>query len=195
MKILIVVDMQKDFVDGTLRNEDAIKIVPNVVNKVRDAYERDDTILIFTKDTHDVHYMDTEEGRNLPVPHCIEGTEGWEIINELREYTHRSDCEEASGHTERGNITVLLKKTFGCGELGKVVNDIVSEAKADNNDITEIELIGLCTDICVISNAMLVKAFEPGIPIYVDSSCCAGVTPDTHENALKAMKQCHIHIR
>jgi len=206
MKLLIVVDMQKDFVDGALRNEEAIKIVPSVVEKVSKAYADKDTKVIFTKDTHGEYYMSTEEGKNLPVPHCIKGTDGWEIIDELKEYAD----------------DVVLKETFGSFELGDILRGIVSKTGDRTNEcqtsdmgvamennmagsldgteknggrLDEIELIGLCTDICVISNAMLVKAYVPNVPIYVDAACCAGVTPESHDNALAAMEQCHIHIR
>ena len=130
------------------------------------------TEVIFTMDTHSEDYLNTQEGKNLPVVHCVKNTKGWEIIPELLPFTQ--------------NRTVIEKPTFGSMELAKLVN----AAKYD-----EIELIGLCTDICVISNAMIIKAAAPEIPISIDSSCCAGVTPESHNNALEAMKMCQIAIK
>lgn len=167
--ILIVVDMQNDFVSGALGSADAQAIVPNVVEKVKGFDGR----VIFTRDTHPENYMDTQEGHNLPVPHCIKGTEGWEICPELL-----SLCKE-----------VIDKPTFGSAKLGELL------AAADKAEpISSITLVGLCTDICVISNAMLVKAFLPEVPVMVDAACCAGVTPDSHKNALAAMLPCQIKV-
>ena len=173
-KLLIVVDMQNDFVTGALGTKEAVAIVPAVVNRVEDAL-RNNEFLIFTRDTHHENYMDTEEGKNLPVPHCIEGTAGWEIVPELREYAKR--------RIDRG---IIDKTTFGSMELA----NFIAAKKPD-----EIELIGLCTDICVISNAMLAKAAHPEATVSVNSACCAGVTPDSHNNALEAMKMCQIVIK
>ncbi len=173
-KLLIVVDMQNDFVTGALRNEDAIAIVPTVAEKIRAAKEAG-TEVIFTRDTHFEDYMETEEGRNLPVLHCLKGTEGWEIIDELKAWT-----EDAK---------IIDKITFGARELGAYLAEENEREKID-----EVELIGICTDICVISNALLTKAFLPNIPIGVDAACCAGITPQTHKNALEAMKMCQIRV-
>ena len=173
-KLLIVVDMQNDFVTGALGTKEAVAIVPAVVKKIEDAIENNE-FLIFTRDTHHENYMSTQEGKNLPVPHCIEGTDGWEIIPELRGYAKRQ--------IDRG---ILNKLTFGSMELA----NFVQMHKPD-----EIELIGLCTDICVISNAMLAKAAHPEAIISVDSACCAGVSPETHNNALEAMKMCQIIVK
>jgi len=172
-KLLIVVDMQNDFTTGALRNEDAIAIIPNVVEKVKKALD-EGTDVIFTRDTHHDDYMNTEEGRNLPVPHCISGSEGWELIDELKPY-----ADKAAG--------IIDKLTFGSSELG-------AKLAKDYADATGIELIGICTDICVISNALLTKAFLPNAHVRVDASCCAGVTPDSHNTALEAMKACHIEV-
>lgn len=174
--ILVVVDMQNDFVTDALRNEEAIKIIPNVVEKIKAAHA-DGDFVIFTRDTHYENYMDTEEGRNLPVPHCIKDTNGWEIIDELKPLVE--ECGER----------VLDKDTFGSTMLGSIVKSYVY-----TNPIQEVQLIGLCTDICVISNAMVIKAFCPNIPISVDAACCAGVTPESHDNALNAMKTCHVRV-
>ena len=165
-KVLIVVDMQNDFVDGALGTKEAEKIVPDVINKVKSAVNNNDGV-IFTKDTHYNDYLSTAEGKNLPVEHCIKGSKGWEIIPGLSAYAKK----------------VIEKNTFGSINLPEEV---------ENYD--EIELVGLCTDICVISNALLLKAYFPEKSISVDASCCAGVTLESHNNALEAMKMCHIKI-
>lgn len=168
--ILIVVDMQNDFIDGALGTAEAEAIVPKVAEKIRNFSGR----VIFTRDTHEENYMNTQEGKNLPVPHCIRGTEGWQISSKLTEF-----CKDEP----------INKETFGSVELGSVLKEAHQE-----NPIQTITFIGLCTDICVISNAMLVKAFLPEVKLIVDASCCAGVTPESHKNALEAMKMCQIEI-
>ena len=168
--ILLVIDMQNDFIDGALGTPEAVAIVPKVREKIRNF----DGTVLFTRDTHGENYMETQEGKNLPVPHCIRGTEGWQIRPELEEL----------------RVTEPIDKgTFGSDELGKILRDL-----NDGDPIGTITVIGLCTDICVISNALLAKAFLPEVPIEVDASCCAGVTPESHENALKAMASCQIRI-
>ncbi len=174
MNILIVVDMQNDFVTGSLGTKEAVDIVPYVLGRTVDAVNKGDTI-IFTRDTHGGDYMQTLEGRNLPVPHCISGTEGWQIIPQLTEYTEGK--------------TIIDKPTFGSAALASMLFEMALYEKIDS-----ITLIGLCTDICVISNALLIKAFLPEAEIIVDSACCAGVTPRSHENALEAMKMCQIKV-
>lgn len=174
MDVLIVVDMQNDFVSGALGTPEAGEIVPYVVGRVVDGLNRGETIL-FTRDTHEANYLETQEGRRLPVPHCIRGTEGWEIVPQL--------VPDTVG------CTVIDKPTFGSRELG--------EELARLNGVEPVErvtLIGLCTDICVISNALLVKAFLPEAEIVVDAKCCAGVTPESHQNALEAMQVCQITV-
>ena len=168
--ILIVVDMQNDFIDGALGTKEAVAIVPNAREKIQ---QFNGTVL-FTRDTHGPNYLQTQEGRNLPVEHCIKGTDGWQICLEL----------DALRKTEP-----IDKVTFGSAELGFKLAEMNAE-----EPIGSITLIGLCTDICVISNAMIVKAFLPEVPVRVDASCCAGVTPESHENALAAMKCCQIEI-
>lgn len=168
--ILIVVDMQNDFIDGALGTSEAVAIVPKVAEKIRGFSGR----VFFTRDTHEYNYMETQEGRKLPVPHCIRNTKGWEIRSELEELR-----KEAA----------INKVTFGSVELGKILRTVNEE-----DTIKRITLIGLCTDICVISNAMLIKAFLPEAEIIVDASCCAGVTPESHRTALAAMKTCQIQI-
>ena len=170
---LIVVDMQKDFVDGALGTKEAVAIVPAVLAKVKKAAEEGQHI-IFTRDTHEETYLETQEGRNLPVEHCIKGTKGWQI---------RSDIAELLPDWH-----VYEKPTFGSVALAKDMAEI-----AANEDI-EIEVLGLCTDICVVSNALMLKAYMPEVKISVDPSCCAGVTPESHEAALKTMQMCQIKI-
>ena len=167
MKYLIVVDMQVDFITGSLGSELATAIVPNVVEKVKNF----DGKVIFTRDTHFEDYMTTQEGKNLPVTHCIKGSDGWQICKELIPYVE----------------TVVDKLTFGSIELPEVI-------KSFGEPIEKIELCGLCTDICVISNAIVLKAAFPETPITVDSSCSAGVTVESHNNALNAMKSVQIEI-
>ena len=153
MEILVVVDMQNDFVDGALGTKEAVEIVPKVAEKIRLFMDGTNSRVLYTRDTHEENYLDTQEGRHLPVRHCIRGTQGWEI------------CPQDED----------LKKQ---GKEG----------------ITSVTLVGLCTDICVISNALLVKAFLPETPVIVDASCCAGVTVESHQNALQAMNMCQIQI-
>lgn len=174
-KLLAVIDMQKDFIDGSLGTNEAVAIVPFVCEKIKEYVANGDEI-IFTKDTHFENYLNTQEGKKLPVKHCIKGTEGHDLCNEIREL----NVEE--------NHKVYEKLTFGSSELAK---DLM-EHKYDEYDF--IEVIGLCTDICVISNAMLFKTYLLEAEVYVDSKCCAGVTPSSHENALEAMKMCQINI-
>ncbi|MCD8127860.1 MAG: cysteine hydrolase [Clostridiales bacterium] len=169
MKLLVVIDMQKDFVDGALGTSEAVAIVPRVQEKVV-ARQAAGWTVVFTRDTHTEQYLDTQEGRKLPVPHCIRGTPGWEIIPEL---------------STQGCL-ILDKPSFGSLELARYA--------AQLGDLEEIELVGLCTDICVISNALLLKAAVPEVLIRVDASCCAGVTPDSHANALRAMEMCQINV-
>ena len=168
--ILIVVDMQNDFIDGTLGTKEAVAIVPKVEEKIQNF----DGKVFFTRDTHETYYLETQEGKNLPVPHCIRGTDGWQIRKEL----------DVLRKTEP-----IDKETFGSTDLaGELVT--INE----DEEIGSITLVGLCTDICVISNALLIKASLPEVPICVDAACCAGVTPESHENALKAMEMCQIKI-
>ena len=168
--ILIVVDMQNDFIDGALGTKEAVALVPKVLGKIKGFNGK----VIFTRDTHFADYLSTQEGQNLPVEHCIKDTHGWQIRAELEEF-----------RTE----PAVDKLTFGSEELGEML-----KAENEKNPINSITLIGLCTDICVISNAMIIKAFLPEVEVCVDASCCAGVTPESHNNALEAMKMCQIKI-
>lgn len=167
-KLLIVVDMQNDFVDGSLGTKEAEEIVAHVKAKVEQYQEQGDDV-IFTRDTHTEEYLDTQEGKKLPVVHCVKGTKGWEIIDCLQPYVQN----------------VFDKPTFGSVKMANIVASRRYE---------KIELIGLCTDICVVSNALLLKALLPETKIYVDASCCAGVTTETHKTALETMKMCQINV-
>lgn len=171
MNILVVIDMQNDFIDGALGTPEAVAIVPKVMVKMMNF----DGLVLATRDTHGEDYLERQEGKKLPVVHCIKGTHGWEIKDEIQQLLISQPID---------------KPTFGSEALGKVLKDL-------NNDVEPIDsitLVGLCTDICVISNAMLLKAFLPEVPIMVDASCCAGVTPESHERALEAMNACQIEI-
>lgn len=168
--VLIVVDMQNDFIDGALGSEDAQAIVENVNKKVKEA-EGKGNVIIFTRDTHYENYLDTEEGKNLPVPHCIFETQGWQITDKI-DIPHEAH--------------IFNKHSFGA----KFLSDYL--LMCDN--IRNIELVGLCTDICVISNAVMAKTSEPNAHIIVDASCCAGVTPQSHDTALESMKTLQIEV-
>ena len=169
MKLLIVIDMQNDFIDGALGTKEAVAIVPNVAEKIKKARAAGETV-VFTRDTHQKNYLETQEGKNLPVVHCVEGTDGWQI----------------SGKLEVGDSRIFVKPSFGSMELADYV--------ASLNGLEEIELVGLCTGICVISNAFILKAKLPEVKISVDASCCACVTPESHKTALAAMKLCQINV-
>ena len=171
-EILVVVDMQKDFVDGALGTAEAVAIVPAVVQKI----EGFDGDIIATYDTHPEHYMDTQEGKNLPVPHCIKGTDGW-----------RLDARVQAALDKRTYATIE-KPTFGSTALPEYIRTHY------NPDELEIQLIGLCTDICVVSNALLLKANFLETKVSVDASCCAGVTVDSHHAALTTMRMCQVCV-
>lgn len=170
MKLLIVVDMQNDFVTGSLGTKEAVAIVPNVKKKIEKYLNNGDEVC-FTKDIHFKDYLDTQEGKKLPVEHCIIGTNGWEIVDELKKYEQN----------------VFEKYTFASRNL-------VESVFYGNSHFSSIEIVGLCTDICVVSNALLIKAFLPELVIIVDASCCAGVTPEKHKAALETMKSCQIDV-
>ena len=169
MKLLVVVDMQNDFINGSLGTEEAVNILPRIKDKIL-VYRQQGLPIVFTKDTHLADYLNTQEGNKLPVLHCIINTRGWEIASEL----------------DVADSKIFNKPSFGSLELAEYI-------KAQYPD-TDIELVGLCTDICVISNAIILKANLPETTITVDASCCAGVTPASHKNALEAMKMCQINI-
>nr|WP_294490829.1 isochorismatase family cysteine hydrolase [uncultured Mediterraneibacter sp.] len=174
MKVLVVVDMQNDFIDGSLGTKEAVDIVPAVAEKIRQFEGK----VIATRDTHKEEYLDSEEGRHLPVVHCVKGTKGWELCSQV--------ADALSG---KEGAKIIDKPTFGSVELGEYVKQL-----NEKDTVEEITLIGLCTDICVISNALLLKAYLPEVPIRADVSCCAGVTPKSHERAAGAMEMCQIQI-
>ncbi len=163
-KTLIVIDMQNDFVDGSLGTKEALSIVENVKSKIEE-YIRNGDEIIFTRDTHDENYLSTNEGKHLPVEHCIKGTKGWEIYDGL----------------EIENAIYIDKPSFGYTGWS-------------NYHLEDVEIIGLCTDICVVSNALIIKAIYPEINVCVDASCCAGVTPESHKSALTTIKMCQIEV-
>lgn len=173
-KVLVVVDMQKDFVDGALGTKEAVAIVDAVVEKVKTF----DGEVIFTRDTHFDNYMETQEGANLPVPHCVKDTEGWDLIPELKAFCEEKKCK------------VYDKPTFGSTALASDLKVLY-----DAGELESVELIGICTDICVVSNALLIKAFMTELPVSLDSSCCAGVTPEKHEAALETMRSCQVLVK
>ncbi len=173
-KCLVIIDMQNDFISGSLGTKEAREILSSVIK----AAEEFDGELIFTKDTHTEDYLSTSEGRLLPVPHCIKGTEGWKIEEGLKKICEKRNCR------------IFEKPTFGSVDLAET---LFEENK--KKPFSEIMLIGLCTDICVISNALLLKAYMPEVPIYVRGDLCAGVTPEKHEAALKVMESCQIIVK
>ena len=170
MKVLIVIDMQNDFVTGSLGTKEACSIVPYVKEKVEE-YRKQGNPIIFTRDTHGEDYLSTLEGKNLPVKHCIHNTMGWEIIKELN----------------TSDMPIFDKGTFGSIEMAQYMKSKYPDA--------EFEFVGVCTDICVISNVLLLKALLPNNQICVDAKGCAGVTVESHMNALSAMEACQITIR
>jgi len=168
-KILIVVDMQNDFIDGALGTPEAVAILPNVLDKIKNFDGR----VLFTRDTHENAYMDSLEGHYLPVPHCIENTHGWEIHASLAPYVDK----------------IIDKPAFGSIELADYLVALHHETP-----IESIEMVGLCTDICVLSNALILKAALPQVDVTVDASCCAGTTEDNHNTALKALGPCQVQV-
>ena len=171
-KILVTVDMQNDFVDGALGSPEAQAIVPAVVRKIRSFEGK----IFYTLDTHAADYPETAEGKKLPVPHCIKGTHGWQLHPEVAEALRGKDAQ------------AVEKGTFGAVDLPERI------AAYAGNEPFSMEVIGLCTDICVVSNALLLKAHFPEAPLSVDAACCAGVTPAAHEAALATMRSCQIDI-
>lgn len=163
-KTLIVIDMQNDFIDMALGTKEAVQIVPAVKAKIAE-YAKNGDEIIYTRDTHTEDYLSTPEGRKLPVPHCIKGTKGWEIADTL--YVEGSK--------------IIDKPSFGYTGW-------------DKEDLSQVEIVGLCTDICVVSNALIIKATFPEASVTVDKSCCAGVTPESHEAALTTMQMCQIDV-
>lgn len=187
MKVIVVVDMQNDFIDGALSTPEAQAIVPVMVERLKEL-NSGDNLIMFTKDTHYANYMDTQEGKNLPIPHCIEGTPGWSINKQISSFVDYGSnfCFYSAKDILKSRI---LKNTFGSIRLAEIIRDILPD-----NPIDEVILMGVCTDICVVSNAMLIKAYCPEVLVTVDASCCAGVTPERHLAALQTMKSCQINV-
>ena len=173
MNILVIVDMQNDFISGSLGTAEAQDILPAVIKKA----EQFDGEIIFTRDTHGESYMQTQEGKNLPVLHCIEGTAGWELPGELEKIRLEKHCRTYD------------KPAFGSVELADDLKKKYEEGLLDS-----VELCGVCTDICVVSNALLIKAAVPELPVYLDAMCCAGTTPENHLAAVNTMKMCQIYV-
>ena len=174
--VLLVIDMQNDFIDGALGTKEAQTIVGSVITRVRSYTEDPDGLVFATRDTHAPDYLQTQEGRNLPVEHCIEGTYGWQICTDLADFIPED--------------RIFNKPTFGSTELAAAMKDLY---EAEGGNVT-FEIAGLCTDICVVSNALLLKATLPEARITLDPTCCAGVTPEKHEAALETMRSCQIEI-
>ena len=198
MKILIVIDMQNDFLQGALRNEEAIKIIPAVIQRIKE-YQAENKLIIATRDTHEKDYLSTQEGKKLPVEHCIRYSNGWRINEQIEEalgeiYIYDSQSfpgREMQGLENAQTFTIVFDKpTFGSVELAAYLRKCYDKVQ----DKMEFELVGVCTDICVISNAMLIKAALPNARGVVNSALCAGVTVESHETALKAMSACQIEI-
>ncbi len=171
-KVLVVVDMQNDFVDGALGTPEAVAIVPNVVKKIKEF----DGVIYATLDTHFENYLESAEGKKLPIAHCIKNTDGWKLNDEIIKALDDKKC------------TLVQKRTFGSIDLPVMIGEAVAK-----NDFS-IEIVGLCTDICVVSNALILKAVYPETDITVDASCCAGVTPEKHKAALETMRSCQIDV-
>lgn len=171
MHILAVIDMQNDFITGPLGTPEAVAIVPHIAEKIRNFDGR----VLFTRDTHSADYLKTQEGQNLPIPHCIQGTPGWQICPQLEALRRETPIDKP-----------------GFGSLG--LAQVLKAYHEYEQPIESITLCGVCTDICVISNAMLLKAYLPEVPLRVDAACCAGVTPQGHQTALDAMRACQIEI-
>jgi len=176
MKFLVVVDMQRDFINGSLGTPEAQAIVSKVAQKIENY---DGTAIFVTQDTHQSNYLKTQEGKMLPIVHCVERTEGWQLHEDIVEALCRYGKKTFN----------FTKNTFACWALEEQLHIIANLYRID-----EIVIVGLCTDICVVSNALLLKACFPETKIIVDAACCAGVTPESHESALKTMKMCQIYI-
>lgn len=171
-KIMIVVDMQNDFVIGVLGSQAAVDTIPHIIERLNE-YDSKNDYIYFTRDSHFRYYMETLEGKKLPIPHCIIGTDGWKICPELNDYATK--------------VRTINKFTFGA-DWGYELTDF------DDGDFDSIELCGVCTDICVVSNALILRAMFPNTPIKVYANACAGTSPEAHEAALKVMESCQIDV-
>lgn len=182
-KITIVIDMQNDFLTGALANPDVVSIIPSVIEEIKSA-----DFVIYTRDTHGSNYMETQEGKKLPVPHCIEGSWGWEIVDELTPETL------SSNGVIRKTWYTFNKPTFGCVDIWR--DDIFSKfvKNLGDGENLEVTFCGTCTDICVVSNALIVKSLYPELTVNVKADACAGLTPEKHKAALEVMSSCQINI-
>lgn len=185
MKVLVIVDMQNDFIDGSLGSTEAQAIVPRVVEKLKNI-DKGNTVVLFTKDTHYENYLETFEGKMLPVEHCIENTPGWSINKEISSIVDHTEGMIRFSSDKIKNSRIY-KNTFGSDDL----RDFLLQHKDKFN---EVEFVGLCTDICVISNVLMARQTMPDKVITVDASCCAGVTHEKHLAALEVMKSCQINV-
>lgn len=183
MRVLVVVDMQNDFIDGALGSPEAQAIVPNVVAKIKECAEDENYAIFYTRDTHFYDYMETSEGKHLPIPHCISATPGWEI---------NADVMKASIGAKF--VDIQNKFTFGLQDIVELIASMGELANYNNPDVESIEIVGLCSNICVVSNALILKSAFYEIPITVYSNCCAGTSVDAHEAALTVMKSCQIEV-
>lgn len=184
MKILVVVDMQKDFIDGSLGTKEAVEIVPNVVKRIEESVCE---LILFTQDTHSEYYLSTPEGKKTPIKHCIKGTKGWEI----NESVLKAWRENKSAIVAADSIGNIFQKPF-FGSVALV--DFLKSLREEGAAISGIEIMGLCTDICIISNAIMLKNYLPDVEVSVIEKCCAGCSPQSHTEALNTMKMCHINI-
>lgn len=182
MKILIIIDMQNDFVTGPLGTPEAISAVNKIEQKIKNTSFH--TPIIFTRDTHRDNYLNTLEGKKLPIEHCIEETPGWCIVDTLRKAIKNAPF----------STIFINKNSFGYTDWEDLFSTLYKNSWESMETISEIEIVGVCTDICVISNALILKALFPEIKISVDASCCAGTTPEMHKKALDVMKSCQIDI-
>jgi len=180
-RVLIVVDMQNDFIDGTLGTPEAVAIVDKVSGRITTSQ---DELILFTRDTHGADYLDTPEGKKLPVVHCVEGTDGWQINDVV--------MDAWRNNTNTRIVDILPNNTFDKPVFGSV--DLVNFLAEYAQNISEIEILGLCTDICVVSNALMIKNTLPDIEVAVNAACCAGVSPQSHQEALNTMQMCQITI-
>lgn len=186
MRVLVCVDLQNDFIDGVLGTPEAQKIVKRVVDKINNYDDKSNTLVLFTKDTHcSTNYLDTLEGTILPIPHCIENTPGWSINKEVSRAVKENRFLSYS--SDKIIKSRVYKNTFGSDDLREFFEKF-------KNDIEEVEFVGLCTDCCVISNVLMARMVLPNTEIMVDSSCCAGITPEKHQAALEVMRSCQINI-
>ena len=186
MKVLVCIDLQKDFIDGSLGTPEAQAIVPRVVNKINNYDNKSNTLILYTKDTHsEANYLDTLEGTILPIPHCIENTPGWSINKEITDTVDKNRFLSYS--SDKIIKSRVYKDTFGSEDLRKFFEKF-------RDDIEEVEFVGLCTDVCVISNVLVTRMVLPDVEITVDASCCAGTNPDLHNAALEVMKSCQINV-